>query len=280
MKFFHKIKNRDIDGRWFLGGSHFLLVLISLLVFNLQRSFSQIAFGYIVGFMTEYFWFSRSEKYKDINFFDRAFSAATETAGLLVLLKSHIWWFYGFLSFIAVSSKYLLRKDNTRHIFNPTNFAITFSLIILPIHWFGAWPDEFMMSPYPMIQVTIMGMIATWLGRTYIVSVSYVLSLVLWCFVFFPIHSSTEAVYALGPEFGAIGLIYLFLMITDPKTAPKNYLHQVLYGSSISFVHIYLRTMQLLYSRYIALFFITLVYFGLQTLSALRTQKSETTPTA
>lgn len=84
--------------------------------FGLQRSGLQIVFAYSVGFLTEFLCFKFSQKYKNGKITDRLFSAATESAGLLVLLKSHIWWFYGFFSFIAVSSKYVFRKEDNSHI--------------------------------------------------------------------------------------------------------------------------------------------------------------------
>lgn len=134
-------------------------------------------------------------------------------------------------------------------------------LTVFPIHWFGAWRDEYMLTTYPMVQVTLMGMTAVWLGKTYVVSMSYIAGLFIWLCLFFPMTNLTDLVYAIGPEFGAIGLIYLFLMITDPKTAPKNYYAQMFYGLSIAFIHVYLRKHQLLYSRYVALFIVTLVYY-------------------
>ncbi len=263
MKLLSKIFRREIDGRWFLGGSHLMLVLISILFFNLPRSAVQMGFGFTIGILTEFLFFKFTIKYKNKPFKDRAFSAATETAGLLVLLKSHIWWFYGFLSFMAVASKYIFRKDSNSHIFNPTNFAITMGLILLPSYWFAAWADEFMVSLYPMVHVLLFGIFAVWLGRTYVVSISYVTGIIFWVLLFFPVSSLPKAIYAFGPEFGTIGLIFLFLMITDPKTAPKKNYHQAIYGFAIAFIHIYLRTQQLLYSRYISLFIVTLVYYFL-----------------
>jgi hypothetical protein len=263
MKLLSKIYNREIDGRWFLGGSHLSLVFISILFFHLPRTPLQIVFGYATGILTEFLLFKFSSKYTNKPFTDRAFSASTETAGLLVLLKSHIWWFYGFLSFLAVASKYTLKKDSNSHIFNPTNFAITLSLILLPTNWFASWADEYMVSLYPMLHVLCFGLIAVWLGRTYVVSISYFVGIVIWVLLFFPINTISKIVYAFGPEFGTIGLIFLFLMITDPKTAPKNFYHQAIYGFTIAFIHIFLRSRQLLYSRYTSLFIVTLIYYFL-----------------
>ena len=261
-KIFESLKNREISGRWFLGGSHVALVVICLIFYNLQRSVPQMIFGFTIGFITEFIFYKFTKKYSTNKVLDRLFSAATETAGLLVLLKSHFWWFYGFLSFITVAAKYLLRKDENNHIFNPTNFSITMGLLFLPINMFGAWPDEYMSVLYPMFHVTVFGILAVYLGKTYIVSITYILSVIFWCMIFFPFHNFSNVVYALGPEFGAVGLIYLWLMITDPKTAPQSKSMQAMYAFVIAFVHILLRYNEFLFSRYIALFIVTLIFYG------------------
>lgn len=261
MKVLSLIKNRDINGRWFLGGSHITLVLICLIFYGLQRTSLQILFGIVCALSAEYLFYKLTNKYEKHHIWDRLFSAFTEVAGLLVLLKSHFWWFYGALAAIAVASKYVFRKTFKTHVFNPTNFAITFALTFFPLYWFGSWPDEFMISWYPMVHITAFGILAVWLGRTYVVSLAYVASVIFWSLIFFPAKNLSELIYSLGPEFGAIGLIYLFLMITDPKTAPKSYKAQSVYAFTIAFVHIFLRYNQYLYSRYIALFAITLCYY-------------------
>ncbi|MBC7715168.1 MAG: hypothetical protein H7177_17620 [Rhizobacter sp.] len=258
-----KLIRREINGRWFLGGSHVTLFIICLVVFELQRSWLQIAFGYFCGLLTEFILYKTSDKYPDNKTFDRLFSAFTEVAGLIILIKSHKWWLYGLLGFFAVVSKYFIRRSNNSHLFNPTNFAIVISLIFLPTSWFGAWADEYMYHWYPMLHVTVLGLIAVWLGRTYTVSFSYILSVIFWCAVFFPLHDLSSVVYAFAPEFGAIGLIFLWLMITDPKTAPASASGQMTYAFSIAFLHIYLRSRQYLYSRYISLFIITLLFYAI-----------------
>ncbi|MFA6237843.1 MAG: hypothetical protein WC635_10985 [Bacteriovorax sp.] len=263
MNIFNKIIKREINGRWFLGGSHITLVIISILFFNLQRTALQIGFGLLCGLLTEFIFYKLTDKYGEHQVWDRLFSAFTEVAGLLVLLKSHIWWFYGMTGALTVAAKYLLRKTGKTHIFNPTNFAIMMSLTFLPLHWFGAWPDEFMRDWYPMLHITLFGVIAVWLGRTMTVSLAYIVGVIFFCYLFFPINDLTSLIYALGPEFGSIGLIYLWLMITDPKTAPREHKQQIVYAFAIAFLHIFLRYHQYLYSRYIALFIVTLLYYGI-----------------
>lgn len=261
MNILNKIVKREINGRWFLGGSHVTLVAICIIFFSLQRTPLQIVFGLSCGLLTEIILYRITDKYKKSSVFDRLFSSFTEVSGLLVLLKSHLWWFYGVLGIITVVAKYLLRKTENTHIFNPTNFSIVMALVFFPLHWFAAWPDEYMRNWYPMLHVCAFGFIAAWLGKTWTISVAYIVSVIFCCFVFFPINNMATLIYALGPEFGAIGLIYLWQMITDPKTAPMKQGEQILFAFAIAFVHIFLRKNQFLYSRYIALFIVTLFYY-------------------
>jgi hypothetical protein len=262
MKWWSKLKTLRIDGRWFLGGSHISLVIISLYTFQLQRTPLQLGFGVGVALATEFFLASVTKKYSSAIGLDRFLSAFTEAAGILVLLKSHIWWFYGAVSFLAVASKYLLRRDRGSHVFNPTNFAIVAALTFFPLYWFEARGDDFTVTSYPMMHVTFFGILATSFGGTIMVSLAYIASLAFWLFVFFPLHTKADAIYAFGPELGAIGLIYLWLMITDPKTAPASFKNQAVFAFCVAFLHIFLRKHEYLYSRYVALFVVTLVRYA------------------
>lgn len=261
MNFLAKIKNREISGRWFLGSHHITLILIGLIFYRLQRTPLQILVCLFCGFLTEILFYKFTNKYTENKLWDRLFSTTNAVFGLLLLLKSHLWWFYGVVVVITVTAKYLLRKTQNSHIFNPTNFAIVMVITFFPSHWFASLLDEYMLSWYPMLHVTIFGLLAVWLGRTYVVSFAYILSLIFWCLLFFPVKNFSELILALGPEFGAIGLIFLFLMITDPKTVPYSYKAQAVYAFVIAFIHILLRYEQYLYSRYVALFIVTLAYY-------------------
>lgn len=271
---FKRIAHREVDGRWFLTGSHILLVASTMLFYGLQRTYLQIFFGMFCAISLELILFRFSDKYKNSKSADRIFSAAAECAGLLVLLKSHLWWFYGAVALMAVASKYLFRASQERHLFNPTNFAITASIAFFPIHWFAAWPDEYMVHWYPMLHVTLFGIAAVWLAKSWIISLAYLGGLFFSLNVFYAPKNLSDLVYTFGPELGTVGLIFLFLMITDPKSSPRKVWHQIIYGAVIAFIHIFLRHQEFLYSRYIALFVVTLLYYVFQ----ISTKPQDATP--
>lgn len=261
---FLRIAHREVDGRWFLTGSHILLVISTMAFYGLQRTYLQIFFGMFCAISLELLLFRLSDKYKNTKSTDRIFSAAAECAGLLVLLKSHLWWFYGAVALMAVGSKYLFRASQERHLFNPTNFAITASIAFFPIYWFAAWPDEYMVHWYPMLHVTLFGVTAVWLAKSWIISLAYMIGTFLSLNMFYGPKNLSEFVYTVGPEVGTVGLIFVFLMITDPKSSPRKVSHQIIYGMAIAFIHILLRYQEFLYSRYIALFVVTLLYYVYQ----------------
>lgn len=261
MTLWHRIANRRLDGRWFLGGSHLALLAVSMVFFRLQRDPPQVLVGFAAALLTEGILYSVTRKYPRGRISDRCFSAATEAAGLLILLRSHELWFYGLVSVLAVGSKYVFRRDDGRHIFNPTNFAIVFALAVFPPHWFAAWSDEYMRHWYPMLHVTAFGMMAVWLADSWRITMAYVVGLIAALLVAFPFSSLSDVVYAVGPELGVASLIFMFLMATDPKTSPREPRSQIVYGLAIAVGHVWLRAHEVLYSRYISLFVITLIWY-------------------
>ena len=251
----------QIDGRWFLTGSHILLLCVCMINYKLQRSLEQILFSFVCATLTESLLYMTTNKYKQSSIFDRLFSATAEWAGLLILIKSTKWWFYGLMAIIAILSKYIFRRTENSHIFNPTNFAITICICLFPIEWFGVWPDEYMISIYPMIHVFIFGLFAISLAKSWLITLSYFLGLLISLALFFPFNSVSSLVYALGPELGAVSLIFMFLMITDPKTSPRTHKLQFVYGFGIAFFHIYLRQKEYFYSRFVSIFAMTIIYY-------------------
>lgn len=252
---------QKINPKWLLTVSHLTLISISILYFNLQRTFEQMSFAYAVGIVIEFFFFKISNKYPKGKWIDRFFSVMTEVSGLIILLNSSHWWFHGLLASLTIIGKYVILKNENEHVFNPINLTITFALIFMPNDWFNSWTDEYMTHWYPMAHVTFFGIIAVYLGNVWRISLSYFLGILICCYLLFLPTKMSEFIYAFGPEFGTIGLIFLWSMITDPKTTPKNHVHQWLFGFLVAFIHIYMRKEQLMYSRFISLFIVTFIFY-------------------
>lgn len=247
---------RKLDGRWFLGGSHLFLFLISYFVIGIFRSPEQVLYGYISAFIVELLLFYSTNKYKDKSIWDRLFSAATEAAGLIILVRSADPYFYAVTSALAVSSKYFLRWNDKNHLFNPTNFAICLSMCIFEKTSFNLLADEYSVSLYPMIHVFIFGMFAIYLGKTWPVTLSYILTILVFSLIMLVDHKG-GFLYWFAPEVGAIGLIFMFLMITDPKTTPNSLSGMLFYGFMVAVFKIIFKAQEIIYPQYLALFIVT-----------------------
>lgn len=247
-----------IDGRWFLGGSHLTLLFISITFFNLQRSAFQIISAYLTAAVIEFAFYRLTDKNKNRSTGDVLFSSATIAAGLLILVKSTYSWFYIPMSAVAIGSKYILKRADDAHMFNPTNFAIVAMFAFIPRQYFELRGDEFNISFYPMLHVCIFGCLAVYFGKTWRVTLSYFLSIITISLIISDLYDESF-VYLLGPEIGAIGLIFMFLMITDPKTCPREPRYQVLFGISVGSLLYVLRWFEFYYAHYLSLFIILLI---------------------
>lgn len=246
------------DGRWFLGGSHVLLFLVAWFFFGLQRGIEQILWGYLFTLATEFILYKVTDKYKGKSVWDRMFSAATEISGLIILIRSGHNFFYAITGPMAVMSKYLFRVNKNQHLFNPTNFAIVSGLCLFPATTFNLLTDEYARNTYPLIHVTVLGILAVWRGKTWPVTVGYLGMMLLYSLV----HSlfvPGSFIYWFGPEIGAIGLIFLFLMITDPKTTPASISGKFVFGISVAVAKIILKEFEIIYPQFLALFIVTLI---------------------
>ena len=248
-----------IDGRFFLAGNHLSLLLISMAYFNLQRSWFQLVSAYVTAIIVEICFYYFSDKNRHRKLMDCIFSAIAEGAGLLILIKSTFDWFYVALAAVAVSSKYLLKKGPRDHLFNPTNFAIVVVLAFIPRKFFEIRGDEFNLSFYPIIHVIAFGILAVIIGKTWRIALSYFLTIISVSFILSVIQQESM-IYLLGPEIGATGLIFMFLMITDPRTTPGNFKEQVFFGVALGVLLYALRFRELYYGHFLALFILTLLW--------------------
>jgi enediyne biosynthesis protein E5 len=155
-----------------------------------------------------------------------------------ILIRSPEWWPYALCSAIAITSKYVIRVDG-RHIWNPSNFAISVMLLIasssvatLSIQWGN--------NLYPMLVIWILGsIIISRLHRFHICAV-YVGSFIAYAFVRSTI-TGHDFFAELAPITGPMYQLYIFFMITDPKTTVATKKGQMLVAFLIATMEFGLR---------------------------------------
>jgi enediyne biosynthesis protein E5 len=253
---------KRINPRWFILGNHAVLVTVGMLFLGLQRDPLQVVFCLIMGNATELIADSFFQKHRHLpvkDRRDRLLSATVACLGTLVLIRSSDWWFYGVLVSIGILSKYVLVDERGRHFFNPTNFAIVFSLAFLPGHLFVR-TDQFSSDQATFFTLTpvvlAFGLAATLGANRWRESLAYYVVVV--C-VGLPIGAllGMKLLWVLMPELNTSTLIFAFLMITDPRTTPDTPRGQWIFAIVVTLLHLVLREQQVPYSSYVALFVVT-----------------------
>jgi len=187
--------------------------------------------------------------------------------GMLVYANERL-WVVVFAAAVAVASKALIRVRMgpvmangvpvTRHVFNPSNFAIAVVLFLFP--WVGgAPPYQFVTNVtggwdvmLPLLVFTTGSLVNTkFTGRMPLVG-AWVGGFVAQALVRAAVNGTPwEA--GLAPMTGLAFVLYTFYMITDPGTTPEAPRAQVAFGISVAAVYAAMVQLHLVFGFYYAL---------------------------
>src|SRR5215475_3576412 len=170
-----------------------------------------------------------------------------------ILLRSPAFWPYALCSLIAITSKYVLRVKG-RHIWNPSNFGICVMLFLagdtvasLSIQWGN--------NLWPMIVIWLLGSIIIWRLRRFHITATYVVAF----FLFALLRSSITGhpfQSEIAPITGPMYQLFVFFMITDPKTTVRSRLGQCVVVVMVALLENFLRLNEIVYAPYYALFIV------------------------
>ena len=170
-----------------------------------------------------------------------------------MLLRSPEFWPYPLCAAISIVSKYVLRVDG-RHIWNPSNFGIV-AMLVLASDTVASLSVQWGNNLLPMVVVWTFGaIIIHTLGRFHI-TLTYVAS-----FLFFAgvrhLVTGHPFLAEAAPLTGPMYQLYIFFMITDPKTTVHPKWAQCLVAFAVAAVEACLRLMQFVHSPYYSLFIV------------------------
>ena len=170
-----------------------------------------------------------------------------------ILLRSPAIWPYALCSMLSITSKYVLRLKG-RHIWNPSNFGICVMLLLasdtvasLSIQWGNYLP--------PMLIVWILGSLIILQAKRFHICATYVMAFVLFAYVrsWITGHSFLAEV---APITGPMYQLFIFFMITDPKTTVQTKWGQCVVAFLIALVEMILRLNESVYAPLYALFLV------------------------
>ena len=170
-----------------------------------------------------------------------------------ILVRSPAFWPFAVAAALAITSKYVLRFKG-RHLWNPSNFGISVVLFLLPasvamlsIQWGNNMAS--------MAVIWVLGSVIIWRLHRFHISATYVISfLVLAVVRAWIIHEPwlSEVAPITGPEYQ----LFIFFMITDPKTTVRSRKGQCIVAFLVALLEMFFRLDQSIYAELYALFWV------------------------
>jgi enediyne biosynthesis protein E5 len=170
-----------------------------------------------------------------------------------ILLRSPAYWTYALCAALSISSKYALRYRN-RHIFNPSNFGICAMLFLASDSVAGLsiqWGNNLV----SLIVIWVLGSVIVWRARRFNITATYVASFIALSFLRSWITGDPWQ-SEISPITGPMYQLFIFFMITDPKTTVRSRTGQCVVAFAIALVEFFMRLGSSVYAPLYALFWV------------------------
>jgi enediyne biosynthesis protein E5 len=170
-----------------------------------------------------------------------------------ILVRSPAIWPYVVCALISIMSKYVLRVKG-RHIWNPSNFGISVLLFLAPETVAGLsiqWGNYLL----PMLVIWVLGSIIIARLHRFNITGTYVACFIALAFLRSYITGSPWQ-SEIAPLTGPMYQLFIFFMITDPKTTVRSKFWQCVVVAIVGFVEMILRLEHVVYAPFYALFMV------------------------
>lgn len=170
-----------------------------------------------------------------------------------ILVRSPALWPFALASLLSIMSKYVLRVKN-RHLWNPSNFGICALLFLAP-ETVAALSVQWGNFKWPLIVIWVLGSIIIYRAKRFHISATYVVSF--FAFAFVRSYITGDSWWAeVAPITGPMYQLFVFFMVTDPKTTVKSKKWQCIVVFFVAFVEMLLRLNHVVHAPLYALFLV------------------------
>jgi hypothetical protein len=160
-----------------------------------------------------------------------------------ILIRSPFLWPYVVCALISIVSKYALRV-RSRHIWNPTNLGVSVLLLVAPVG-VGVLSVQWGNDLWPVYIIWCLGTLILWKVGRLNISITYVIGFLLLAIVRSGvIHGQVTWdtwVEEVLPITSPMYQLFIFFMITDPKTTTRSKWSQCLVAAIIAVVEMLFR---------------------------------------
>jgi hypothetical protein len=170
-----------------------------------------------------------------------------------ILLRSPAFWPYAVCGIVSITSKYVLRVKG-RHIWNPSNFGISV-MLFLAAETVGGLSIQWGNYLWPMLVIWVLGSVVIWRLKRFHITGTYVASFLVFAMLRSYLTGSPWLA-EVAPITGPMYQLFIFFMITDPKTTVRSKTGQCGVVFVVAFVEMILRLNQVVYAPFYALFFV------------------------
>jgi len=167
-----------------------------------------------------------------------------------ILMRSPFLWPYALVALISIVSKYALRIGS-KHLWNPSNLGMSLVLFLAPetasllsVQWGNVVA--------PMVVIWTLGSVIVYRVGRFHLSATYVVSFLL----FSVIRSSVTGIpwlATVAPITGPMYQLFIFFMVTDPKTTVGPKWAQCVVVCIVAFVEMIMRLNEVVYAPFYAL---------------------------
>lgn len=222
-----------------------LILLVGQVSFGLLESLSRTLLAIVASLLVEValsLLFTRR--------FPHLASAYISGISVGILVRSPEFWPYALCSAIAITSKYVVRWKG-RHLWNPSNLAISAMLLLAP-EYVATLSVQWGNTIWPMLIVWVLGALIVIRVKRFHITATYVLSFVALAFGR-SLITGHPFLAEVAPITGPMYQLFIFFMITDPKTTVKPRWAQCLVAFLVAVVEMALRLGESVHAPYFAL---------------------------
>lgn len=166
-------------------------------------------------------------------------SAMTTALGVVLMMVAVHWWIYLLVITAGLLQKHLLRFGS-RHFFNPSNFALMTGLTLFykDAHIvLGQLGDAWWLA----VLTALLAIGVLWFAKRWIIPLffvaAYLLLEYLWVLPADPVMRFEDLLLRF---YSVSFLVFLFFMLTDPRTTPENDIGQMMFGIGVGVVAVVL----------------------------------------
>jgi len=170
-----------------------------------------------------------------------------------ILIRSPEFWPYALCSMISITSKYAIRWHG-RHLWNPSNLGVSAMLFLAPAT-VASLSIQWGNSLWPMLVIWCLGSLIILRLRRFHICATYVASFLAFALIRSAVTGDPWRA-AVAPITGPMYQLFVFFMITDPKTTVRSKWGQCATAFTVALVEMILRLNRVVHAPYYALFLV------------------------